>query len=349
MLIFSYPRLARAGILVGALFSAHCATDDSGAPPDEVGDAAPTARDASVGEAGARDAALARDASTSDAAIARDAGGARDGGAVDGGSARDGAVDAAPASDAGATTPDDAGSGASETTTAIASAPSYLGTTASDSACSATYRTMGFVPRAASPAKHPLFLYFVGTAGGAADESAKYDCKAAKKVTEAMARRGFVALSVEYDNQIASIFTNKTSCLYDAANPRNLLAAACALPSVDCSLGIATWGHSQGALIAHVAANFDARVRAVWTTGYSGIDGAKLPVSRLRAVNGEADTLNAPVGHRQQDRRLHQWRLPRRRPRPVPARRWQRLDRRPQGRLQGDRGRPLLVQQALVQ
>ena len=58
--------------------------------------------------------------------------------------------------------------------------------------------------------------------------------------------------------------SNKTSCLYGADHAQSMLAVACALPEVDCTLGIATWGHSQGALMAHAAATFDApRARGV--------------------------------------------------------------------------------------
>jgi hypothetical protein len=179
--------------------------------------------------------------------------------------------------------------------TPLASAPTYRGASASSNACSQEYRTTGFAPADSAPTRHPLFLYFAGTSGGSTDDSAKYDSQAAKKVTEAMASRGFVALAVEYDNQIGSVFTDKTSCLYDTTKPQSLLSLACALSAVDCSLGIATWGHSQGALIAHVAANLDPRVRAVWTTGYAGLDGAKLPMNRFRTVNGEGDAMNSPV------------------------------------------------------
>lgn len=171
-----------------------------------------------------------------------------------------------------------------------APALSYLGTNGNDATCSREFRTMGYTPPSAG--QHPLFLYFIGTQAVAQDQSSYYDSQAPRRVTEAMARRGFVALSVEYDNQLGSYLADKTQCLYQ--DPAGLLQKACALPSVDCSLGIATWGHSQGALIAHSAANFDARVRAVWTTGYGGLDGAKLAPERLRVVNGENDPFNAP-------------------------------------------------------
>jgi hypothetical protein len=71
-----------------------------------------------------------------------------------------------------------------------------------------------------------------------------------------------------------------------------LIAAACALPNVDCELGIATWGHSQGGYVAAMAYNNEPRVRAAWATGYGGDGAATLPKDRLRVVNGENDTSN---------------------------------------------------------
>jgi len=62
-----------------------------------------------------------------------------------------------------------------------------------------------------------------------------------------------------------------------------VLGVACQLPQVGCDLAIATWGHSQGALMAHAASAFEPRVRAVWTTGYSG-GSYPLAVNRLRVV-----------------------------------------------------------------
>jgi hypothetical protein len=173
---------------------------------------------------------------------------------------------------------------------ALSPGPSYMGS--GDGGCTKSYASTGHAPVDDS-GKHPLFLYFVGTSFSADDESSRYTSPAAAKVTEAMARRGFVALSVDYDNSL-SLDLNKASCLYASNNPESMLAVACALPEVDCDLGIATWGHSQGAAIAHGAAMFDARVRAVWTTGYSGGD-SPLPPERLRVVNGENDSMNSPV------------------------------------------------------
>lgn len=173
--------------------------------------------------------------------------------------------------------------------------PTYMGTTGGSAACTLSFRTLGYAPLDGTGARHPLFLYFARTASGRADESARYDSQAADRVDRAMAERGFVALSVEYDNVLGSFFTDKQACLFGADNAQSLLARACALPAVDCSLGIATWGHGQGASLAHAAANYEPRVRAVWTTGYGGLSHAKLPFDRLRTVNGEGDASHAAV------------------------------------------------------
>jgi hypothetical protein len=174
------------------------------------------------------------------------------------------------------------------TTRAVVDPPSYRGN--GSDGCTVERETTGFEPDDEAGEKHPLFLYFVGTRFVESDTSARYDSEAAAKVTEAMARRGFVALSADYDNSL-TLALDKVSCIFESSNAMSLLAMACARPNVDCSLGIATWGHSQGALMAHAASVYDARVRAVWTTGYSGGD-YPLPDSRLRVVNGEADTMN---------------------------------------------------------
>jgi hypothetical protein len=176
------------------------------------------------------------------------------------------------------------------TSRAIANPPSYMGSASGSSGCTTSSPTLGFEPADDTGGKHPLFLYFVGTTFSASDTSARYDSVAAKTVTEAMARRGFVSLSVQYDNTL-SLSPDKVTCLYASSNAQSVLAVGCKLPLADCNLGIATWGHSQGALMAHIASQFEQRVRAVWTTGYSG---GSYPLSndRLRVVNGEADTMN---------------------------------------------------------
>lgn len=173
--------------------------------------------------------------------------------------------------------------------------PAYMGSVSNSAECSKSYPTRGHQPVGPSSQRHPLFLYFIGTQFVAGDASAQHDAPAPLAVTEAMARRGFVALSVQYDNDAIAWLSdhqNQLACLFDGARAESLIAKACALPNVDCELGIATWGHSQGAYVAHAAHNREPRVRAVWTTGYGGDGNSTLPMDRLRVVNGEADALD---------------------------------------------------------
>jgi hypothetical protein len=178
---------------------------------------------------------------------------------------------------------------------ALEAAPSYLGSVDNSAACSQRYPTLGFEPIGQPGERFPLFLYFVGTAFVQPDASASHDGAAAVAVSRAMARRGFVALSVAYDNSALAWLSDheaQLSCLFAADSADSALSAACALPQVDCDQGIATWGHSQGALVAVMAARFDPRVRAAWLTGFGGDARSPLAHDRLRVVNGEADATN---------------------------------------------------------
>ncbi|MGW5382264.1 hypothetical protein [Nocardia sp. NPDC003963] len=173
----------------------------------------------------------------------------------------------------------------------IATPPNYSGTVDNSAGCERTYETRGYEPSSAGTERHPLFLYFVGTDIGKDPETDRREnAPAAAAVTRAMAHRGFVALTVDYDNSVAALLSdhgNQTRCLFAAQEPRSLLATACALTTVDCDRGIAAWGHSQGGAVAHLAPNRDPRVRAVWATGYAGEMPSSLPKNRLRVLAGE--------------------------------------------------------------
>jgi hypothetical protein len=176
----------------------------------------------------------------------------------------------------------------------LADPPSYLGSVDNSAECSRSYPTTGFEPIGQPGERFPLFLYFVGTAF-VPDPSATHEDPAALAVAEAMARRGFVALSVGYDNGAVAWLSDheaQLACLFAKDSASSVLSVACALPQVDCDQGIATWGHSQGALVGVLAARIDDRVRAAWATGYGGDGRTTLSRNRLRVVNGEADFNN---------------------------------------------------------
>lgn len=177
---------------------------------------------------------------------------------------------------------------------------SYLGTEKAKGRCSKPYRIVGHAPSA--PGQYPLFLYFFGTnVTGSAQEAELYRSSTPLRVTEAMAARGYVAYSVQYDNGLATLFGNRKAvvhCLLDQAAQGGLIAQLCDQPGshVDCGKGIATWGHSLGGAIAIAAKNSEPRVRAAWATGVGGVKGADgamptLPKQRIRIVNGSKDAI----------------------------------------------------------
>jgi hypothetical protein len=279
----------RSAIVVAALLgTCGCSSKEHGAN----GGGGTTSVSTSAGATAETAGGLAGNLATSSGGTSN--GGTSSGGTASGGSASGGTTSALAGGGGtvagGATGSGGVSSGTQWTSRAIANPPSYMGSASGSSGCTVSSATLGFEPADAPGGKHPLFFYFVGTTFSSSDTSARYDSVAAKTVTEAMARRGFVALSVQYDNTL-SLSTDKLTCLYASSNAQSALAVACALPQVDCNLGIATWGHSQGALMAHAASQFEPRVRAVWTTGYSG-GSFPLSTNRLRVVNGEGDTMN---------------------------------------------------------
>lgn len=196
---------------------------------------------------------------------------------------------------------------------------SYLGTENSRGACLKRYRIVGHAPAGAG--RHPLFLYFVGTnISGNAAEAEDYQSATPLQVTAAMAARGYVAYSVQYDNGLATWLSNRKAvmrCLFDSTAQGGLLEQLCQQPgsggaAVDCEKGITTWGHSLGGAIAISARNLAPRVRAAWATGVGGIkawDGTPpaLPPQRIRIVNGSKDAvplLGWLIGNNNDTRRL---------------------------------------------
>src|SRR6185369_310683 len=87
------------------------------------------------------------------------------------------------------------------------------------------------------------------------------------------------------------------------------VSVLCSRPRADCRGGIVVGGLSQGSIVADLAANWDAPVRAAWGIGdgtnYAFFDisacvesaNRALPMDRLRIVNGEHDTYVSGSDH----------------------------------------------------
>ncbi|MHC5084636.1 MAG: carbohydrate-binding domain-containing protein [Planctomycetota bacterium] len=125
--------------------------------------------------------------------------------------------------------------------------------------------------------------------------------------TQEMASRGFVAVSVEYDNgwntggypSNCSGILAKAAHIFDRTDPGSAISVISNLPGADCDLGIVTSGFIQGANLASLAKNYDDRVEAAFLigNGYTGWfdsclqDSATvITTDRIRSIVGAHDT-----------------------------------------------------------
>jgi hypothetical protein len=118
-----------------------------------------------------------------------------------------------------------------------------------------------------------------------------------------MAERGFVAVSVEYNNGSypgnCNTMLARAEDIFGITDPGSAISVICDLPSADCDLGIVVSGFSQGANLASLAKNYDDRVEAALLigNGYTGAvqsclqDSATVITSdRIRSIVGANDT-----------------------------------------------------------
>lgn len=172
----------------------------------------------------------------------------------------------------------------------------YLGSsTTRTTTCGTTYNISGEEPSAAGT--YPVFVYLVGT-------SETYTNAAATAAVQGMANRGFVAATLAYANSqfgTCSVIAGKAKCAFDPSSAKSAVSVLCSRPTADCTKGIVVAGFSQGSVMAMLAKNTDARVRAAYGLGagvaYSTYDlsscvgnGTRaLASDHLRAIDGELD------------------------------------------------------------
>jgi len=114
------------------------------------------------------------------------------------------------------------------------------------------------------PGRYPVAIFVVGTSGvhdgpGIVDH-----------VLPALAQQGFVAASLDYENetlfgaaQNCNLYRDNASCMirndadHVAGERRSAIAQLCARPKADCSKGVVLFGHSQGGMTAIQAFQFD--------------------------------------------------------------------------------------------
>src|SRR5262249_52192715 len=100
--------------------------------------------------------------------------------------------------------------------------------------------------------------------------------------------------------------SGKAKCAFNPASAASAISKLCSRAKADCNKGVLVGGFSQGAVMATLASNFDARVQAAWGMGdgvtYSFFNlnacmangNRSLPSDHLRVVNGQADQFLGP-------------------------------------------------------
>lgn len=152
----------------------------------------------------------------------------------------------------------------------------------------------GFFPDGDGP--FPLFVWMPGTGELPSMPIDQYQ-------TRQMANRGYAAVAVQYPQyyNISADFDAKASTVA-GSSPHSALSILCGDSRVDCSLGVASGGYSQGTHLAVLLAKFSASITAAymvegarptiagtWTLCDDFNIGHNISKSKRRYITGECD------------------------------------------------------------
>eukprot|EP00937_MAST-01D_sp_MAST-1D-sp2_P003705 g3705.t1 len=156
-------------------------------------------------------------------------------------------------------------------------------------------------PSGSGAGPYALFMWVTGT-------SCWFDTPSDQQTLQEMAKRGYVAAQVQYDNyaypQTCPAFMAKAQPMFDPAAKLSATSVLCARLDVDCSKGIALFGFSQGSQICSLGKYYDGRVTAALLMGHgtaatdsqdfsacmaSGSKYRALENNKVREMNGEHD------------------------------------------------------------
>lgn len=160
----------------------------------------------------------------------------------------------------------------------------------------------GYEPAAAGT--YPVFVYVTGTklSPWSADD---------QLITQEMAQRGFVAVSVDYSTRAnypgtCAGLNAAVREIFDSADPSSAIRVVASRPKADVGKGLVVMGFSQGANIASLAKNYDPAVQAAFLigNGYNNMgltcyhDGATaITADRSRSVMGANDAAYVFAGY----------------------------------------------------
>ena len=118
---------------------------------------------------------------------------------------------------------------------------------------------VGYIP--ADGNNRPAYLHHVGTTE---------DCShfSVQPYLNGMAARGYAPFCVHYPRTAlleynGGWFDQKAQWIYSSTNPLNAINVICGQPGVDCALGIAVHGFSQGSHIASLSKKYEPRVTGI--------------------------------------------------------------------------------------
>ena len=179
----------------------------------------------------------------------------------------------------------------------------YLGYNPSTGTDNKSYKILYQLPNPSlsGPGPYPVFVWLPGSYELYTDPQSQI-------FMQLMAAQGFLAASVQYDNnetvQICSSYTDRAQSVFNASASTSAISVLCKIPGAACSKGIVTSGISQGGMLAVLAKNYAPQVAATYALSISdynlnagGVDLSAcmdkqytaIPADRLVIVNGISD------------------------------------------------------------
>ena len=160
--------------------------------------------------------------------------------------------------------------------------------------------------------KYPVYVYTTGTTMCESGQYGSYAYKIDNRFMEEMAKRGFIAATVEYpcatyptscqgiENKVKYIYGDGSTTTNDDSMMKTALSILCQRTNANCSKGVAVHGYSQGAHIAYMAKKYDKRISASLLFGNGAIiSGQSAAQSSCLQYYDNSSAINERLGLKQ--------------------------------------------------